>query len=268
MGNSILFEHIPVPIFYTPIECNNPVIVHRHRAKVNVSISPSSGRDEVVYRGFSQEFSRILEDTTKSFLAILREFIGGEYFSIKVDVYKPVYGIGLYALTTTLLLKDLGFGDEEVIESCKDVDEQVIRDPVKLMLLRALRASIVVGSSLIYREGEEPVKLNIDRAFSIKGYTRLGEGVSVKELLDEHHFKAAVIHLGGHTAIALARCYIAGLDCSKLLTESLIVLNGLQYMVKGVPPPSAGVLLDDLHDFMSLLVLEDDVSERDYDAEA
>ncbi len=264
MDNMSLFEEIPVPIFYTPIKCNNPVIVHKHLSHIEVNLDTSSRGNKVeVFYSNGEEYGRVLANYIKKFIDMLSEYIAEEYFSIEINVEKPAYGLGLYALITTLLLKEMGLPDDEVLRACSIIDEKIVGDPVRLMLLEALRASVLLGKSIIYRSGEKPVEISMEKSFIITKHLRHDDRSVVIELFNEQAFRTAVIHLGGYTAIALAKCCIAGLECSKLLTESLIVFNSLQYMVKGVTPPLDGVLLDDLPGFLSLLVLEDDVSERD-----
>ncbi|WFO76018.1 hypothetical protein J4526_04015 [Desulfurococcaceae archaeon MEX13E-LK6-19] len=264
MDNMGLIEEIPVPIFYTPIKCNNPVIVHNHSTRVEVNLDTSSGGNKVeVSYNNGEDYGRVLANYIKKFIDMLSEYIAEEYFSIEINIDKPVYGLGLYAFITTLLLKEMDLPDDEVLRACSIIDEKIVSDPVRLMVLKALRTSVLLGTSIIYRGGEKPVELNIEKNFVITKHLRHDDRSVVTELFNEQAFRAAVIHLGGYTAIALAKCCIAGLECSKLLTESLIVFNSLQYMVKGVTPPLDGVLLDDLPGYLSLLVLEDDVSERD-----
>lgn len=253
-----VFREIPFPLVYTPIKCNNPIITCRLENKVTVKIGTGTDKN-VVHLEYVSRFSEYrlyLEEILKKFFDIISENITQEKYVVEISIEENTYGLGLYVVVTDWFLRSIGVQDNDLQIISTIVDNKIFGEPVILSMLKALRKSILLSKDIVYREGEEPVELVVDYEFSVEKHLKTKPSTTVKGLLNEQAFRTAIIHMGGYTAIALARCLLSRSrgECKSLVTESLHVLNSLQYMLKGVTPPVNGVLVDDVPGYLTMLV--------------
>lgn len=255
---SRVFHEIPFPLVYTPIKCNNPIVTCRLENRVTVKIGTDTDKNIVhlEYDTRFNEYRLYLEEILKKFFNIVSENITQEKYVVEVSIEENTYGLGLYVVVTDWFLRSIGVSDNDLQIVSTIIDSEIFGDPVVLSMLKALRKSILLSKNIIYREGEEPVELVVDYGFSVEEHLKIKTSTIVEDLLNEQAFRTAIIHLGGYTAIALARCLLSRSrsECKSLVTESLHVLNSLQYMLKGVTPPVNGVLVDDVPGYLTMLV--------------
>ena len=247
-------EFVPLVLFYTPLECNNPIIIVNLEDIITVDISFSKERrDLFMFEGLSDILVDKIEGLLNSFLNVLKREIGEAYFRIKVAAKKNPYGLGLYVVLTHKLLKLLGLSDDESYEIGVAVDRELFQKEPLRYLLKALRTAVKEKKNIVFREGEPYIEIPFRHKIVVEDYMRLKCEKTIPTLLKEQAIRASIIHLGGYTALSLARCLLTTNECLDIIHEALHILNSMTFLTYNLYPPLKGAYIEDIPGLITLI---------------
>ncbi len=183
------------------------------------SLALRSFLDEVVTR-LEQPLRVSIEYTTRGF------HVAGLYAVLTYAIVEAVAIEGGYEMSA-----------EEIARACNDID---VDAGVDLDYVMAARDAIASGSSLVWRRGEEPIRVKLEGGVvELVGEEELGEVIE-DEVGDELH--TVVSRLAGLIVVDASRAILE--SGWKGLTDKWRVLarleNSIYYMLFGVEPPPSG----------------------------
>ena len=196
---------------------------------------------ELLEKYLNEFFCRIISEDSKQ--------------GIQIDIYGNIeYALGAYVAITIESLKLFGIDTDELFDISRSIDKDLGLNNV---VVNALKNSYLASKSLIYRDGEKPIvvmdEVNIE--FTGKGIIDYNKALL---LMEDQAIQSAIVHLGGHTVLSVARCILSKgfSECSDLFSEAERVINGIYYMVYELFPPLNGHYIWDLGNYVSIITLQ------------
>ncbi|MCS7128731.1 MAG: hypothetical protein RMI83_05645 [Desulfurococcaceae archaeon] len=244
-------SRLPIPLFSTPLESNNPTLVFLSNMKVTARISARDYRSVEVKlaNGDSDEYRDLLASSLHSFY----EFISSEIIErgLKVVVEGDLnYALGVYASLTTETAKLFGLSNDDLIEATSSIDALI---GIRKAQLTPMRYSLIVGRPIVYRRSEGFIELGggglEPRVIEVFRVVQLSEPI-VKEPLS-----SIIIHLGGYAVIELVKCILEhGLgNCREIVELSSRSMNSIYYILYGLQSRSMGeVYIVDLDNYVAV----------------
>ncbi|MEM2253900.1 MAG: hypothetical protein QW369_00750 [Desulfurococcaceae archaeon] len=244
-------SRLPIPLFSTPLESNNPTLVFLSNMKITTRISTRDcKRVEVkLADGGSGEYYDLLASSLHSFY----ELISSEVIErgLRVIVEGDLnYALGVYASLTVETAKLFGLSSDDLIEVTSSIDALI---GIRKAQLTPMRYSIIVGKPIVYRHSEGFIELGggglepkIVEVFKV---AQLSEP-TVKEPL-----RSIIIHLGGYAVIELAKCILEqGLsNCREIIELSSRSMNSIYYILYGLQSRSRGeVYVADMDNYIAV----------------
>ncbi len=236
-------KRIPIPLLYTPIDANNPVLSLLDNTDIEIGIT--IGREGFRLRDNGVGDSAGLGETLEKLLQLIHRELGGPNIGVEVALSHP-YSLGLFVAIEVELLRTLGLSKQELVDLAIAINDKL---GLSNTVSNALIHTYYRGVPLVYRNGEEAIEL--DGLFNdcriVYGGRRL-RLAKPTSLLNIEAIRASVIHLGGYNVIHTARCLLSrGLrKCREILYDGLRMLNGLYYIVYGIKPPERGFYILEL----------------------
>jgi len=174
---------------------------------------------------------------------------------LQIDIYGNIeYALGAYVAITMESLKLFGVDSDELLDISRTIDKDLGLNNV---VVNALKNSYLTSKSLIYRDGEQPIVVmdGINIEFTGKNIVDYNRALS---LIEDQAIYSAIVHLGGHTVLSVARCILSkGVnECSDLFGEAERIFNGIYYIIYELYPPLNGHYIWDLGNYVSIISIK------------
>jgi len=208
--------------------------------------------------------SIVLHSSPSSYLELLEKYLSVFFKKIisedirqglQIDIYGNIeYALGAYVAITIESLKLFGIDINELFDISRTIDKELGLNNV---VVNALKKSYLASKSLIYRDGEQPVvimdEMNIE--FIDRNIIDYNKALL---LIEDQAINSAIVHLGGHTVLSIARCVLSRgfSECSDLFSEAERIINGIYYAVYELYPPLNGHYIWDLGNYVSIITLQ------------
>ncbi len=246
----VIANYIPIPLFSTPVESNNPVLITLVKRSIPIEIGIVDEGGVVI------DINTSIDSYVDNLIGYLKRFLktivdnvledSGLY--VRINSFYP-YALGLYIVVTSKVLEALGLSSNDLIEVSRSIDKYI---GMECVIVNGLRRAFLEKTCMVYRDGEEPIKLDHYIPVNIRDHVEVVEEVSV--LLKEPSIRSSIIHLSGYSVLEVVKCLLSqGFSkCSSLFYNAIRVFNALYYIAYGVKPVMYGVYVRDLGSYLSI----------------
>ncbi len=158
---------------------------------------------------------------------------------VRVD-YKALNEVPMASLYAVLSLgviryiaEEAGYSlsDDEVLKAANSIDDDA---GVSLDYVKGLRTALVYGSSMVFREGEEPISISLGVAIEVVGEEELGRVID--EQLGEA-LLSSVTRLAGLSVVEVVGLLREKTPWRDVFLYGARLDNALYYLLYGVEPP-------------------------------
>jgi len=174
---------------------------------------------------------------------------------LQIDIYGNIeYALGAYVAITIESLKLFGIDTDELFDISRSIDKDFGLNNV---VVNALKNSYLLSKPLIYRDGEQPIVVMDEVNIEFTGKNIIDYNKALM-LIEDQAIHSAIVHLGGHTVLSVARCILSKgfSECSDLFREAERIINGIYYIVYELYPPLNGHYIWDLGNYVSIITLQ------------
>jgi len=247
-----------LPLLYTPLDVNNPVLYTSIEVPASVYYVLKEGVDGVkIYinildkEKLDNNYIEAFHDLIKSFVNELKKELDKIRIEVCIEISKNLYGLGLFVAVTQELLRLLNLDPEEALFVANEIDESM---GLGNTIIRGLRRAYSFKKCIVYRDNEQPIILDLEIPVRIYGFVK--KKIKALRMLDEQAIRTSIIHLGGYTVLSITKCLLSSTnyrECLDLFNEAFAIINGLQYILHDIYPANNKVLVEDINGYLAIV---------------